>query len=322
MAPRSHEQAIGILSKQSDTQGIVVLGAPRSGTTLLRRLLDAHPHISNPPESFLLSACARFLHEDQFPGNPAIGVLTGLGFLGFEADDVITRLREFAFSFQREHAARAGKRRWVEKTAFDIFHLHAIERLTAGHVQYLCMRRHGLDVVCSLDELVGKTGGYVREIHEYIQRHQSPLDAYAHIWMDADQSLSRFLERHPDDALEVRYESLVDAPEDTLDRIGAFLDETWSPAYVEAALSSRDGVGFGDWKTYGRPSIDKASVDRWRALPRATLDHLARLMNPTLEAAGYTPVDPADEPTSEEAKRRLEVAMMLQGMKKGEPPPD
>ncbi|MCA9663328.1 MAG: sulfotransferase, partial [Myxococcales bacterium] len=32
--------------------GIIVLGAPRSGTTLLRRLLDAHPNIACPPETY------------------------------------------------------------------------------------------------------------------------------------------------------------------------------------------------------------------------------------------------------------------------------
>ncbi|HEY4117191.1 MAG TPA: sulfotransferase [Byssovorax sp.] len=31
-------------------EGAVILGPPRSGTTLLRRLVDAHPNLSCPPE--------------------------------------------------------------------------------------------------------------------------------------------------------------------------------------------------------------------------------------------------------------------------------
>ena len=42
---------------------VVLLGFPRSGTTLLSRLLDAHPEISCPPETHLLSAASRFLSE-------------------------------------------------------------------------------------------------------------------------------------------------------------------------------------------------------------------------------------------------------------------
>ena len=41
--------------------GIIILGCPRSGTTLLRRLFDAHPNIAAPGESYLLTAAARFL---------------------------------------------------------------------------------------------------------------------------------------------------------------------------------------------------------------------------------------------------------------------
>ena len=63
-------------------QGIVILGMPRSGTTLLRRLLDVHPAICCPPETNLLGAAARFLREETFAGGMAIGVLSGLSFAG------------------------------------------------------------------------------------------------------------------------------------------------------------------------------------------------------------------------------------------------
>ena len=56
--------------------GIVVLGTPRSGTTLLRRLLDAHPNIACPPETYVLSGAARFLHEETFAQGLKIGTLS------------------------------------------------------------------------------------------------------------------------------------------------------------------------------------------------------------------------------------------------------
>ena len=45
-------------------KGVIILGCPRSGTTLLRRLLDSHPDLSCPGETFLFRGAARFLKED------------------------------------------------------------------------------------------------------------------------------------------------------------------------------------------------------------------------------------------------------------------
>jgi len=38
----------------------VVIGAPRSGTTMLRLMLDAHPDLAIPPETGFLSELSSF----------------------------------------------------------------------------------------------------------------------------------------------------------------------------------------------------------------------------------------------------------------------
>ena len=126
--------------------GIVILGAPRSGTTLLRRLVDAHPNIACPGETNVLAACGRFLRSERIVEGVRIGVLDGLGYAGFSRDEVLTRLRDFAFSFHREYATRQGKARWASKTAFDAFYLEEIEQLCGDHVHFVCIQRHGLPV--------------------------------------------------------------------------------------------------------------------------------------------------------------------------------
>lgn len=296
-------------------EGIIVLGTPRSGTTLLRRLLDAHPNIACPGETNLLSACARFLHSESIAEGVDIGVVGGLSYAGFPEDEVLRRLREFAFDFHREHARREGKRRWAEKTAFDAFHLANIERLVGNHADFICVQRHGLDVACSLHELCEKNGGYLSELHEYIKQYSKPLEAFARAWVDLTNALADFAERHKDNAIVVKYEDLAADPEAQMRRVVEFIGEPWTENLVAEALQRKSGVGLGDWKTYGKQQVDTTSIGRWQNLSRATINALGRIVNDTLIRCGYEPVETGEQRSDEEARRRYELGLMLQAAK-------
>ena len=290
----------------------MVLGAPRSGTTLLRRLIDAHPSIACPGETNVLTSCGRFLRTEWIAEGVRIGVLDGLGYTGFSRDDVLTRLREFAFSFHREFATRQGKPRWASKTAFDAFYVEEIEQLCGDHAYFVCIQRHGLDVACSIEELCDKNGVYLKELHEYIIRYRAPLEAFAHTWVDLAQSIDAFARRHPDNALLVSYEDLVAQTDTTMARIMEFVGERWDPSQVERALQNRGALGLGDWKTYGRTAVDSGSIGRWRELSRETISRLGAICNPTLVQCGYEPVDVEAAPSADEARRRYEVGLLVQ----------
>lgn len=301
--------------------GIVILGTPRSGTTLLRRILDAHSRIACPPETYVLSAAARFLHEERFAQGLRIGVLVGLSYAGLSEDEVLERLRAFAFGLLGEHAARQKKARWAEKTAFDAFHVPAIRRLLQGHVKFVCVHRHGLDVACSIKDLTEKTGGYVDELHAYVRRHPEPLEAFAHAWADTSRDIADLVDEDPN-AMDIRYEELVRQPEASVRAILEFLGEPWEEGLIERALGSAGRVGFGDWKTYARKDIDAASVGRWRTLPKPSIDRLATICGPMLERLGYPAVE-ASDPDDADARRRYELGLLVNRMmaqKQSKPP--
>lgn len=302
-------------SKQKKPQGIVILGCPRSGTTLLRRILGAHPNIAAPGETYLLSAGARFLSSDPSIDGMQVGVINGLGFLGVEEEDLTARLRAFIFGFLDDYAAREGKTRWVEKTAIDAFHVDGIDRICGANAQFLCVTRHGLDVVCSIEEWCQKSGSYPRELHEYIRQHSQPLVAFAHAWVDATNALLDFAERRNETALKVRYEDLIAEPNACVQTLMGFLDEAAPDDLLETALSDTDARGFSDWKTFSKSSIENSSVNRWRRLPRATLQELAAIVNPTLERCGYDPLSVKFEDTDANARRRYETGLKLQSLK-------
>lgn len=297
-------------------EGIVVLGCPRSGTTLLRRLLDAHPAIAAPGETYLLTSAARFLEGERMVDGLEVGVLNGLGFLGFDRQAVIDRLRDFVFAFRRDHAAREGKRLWLEKTAVDAFHLDAITRLCGDRVQFVCVVRHGLDVVCSMQDWVAKSQAYPAELHRYVRETPRPLEAFARAWADATDAVGRFAEANPQQALLIRYEDLVADPDAAMARVLAAVGETFDPAAMGAALSATDSKGFSDWKTFSRGSVDAASVGRWkRALSRESAGWLADLVNPMLDRHGYETIAGPVGRGDDDLRRRYAMGLALQRAK-------
>jgi hypothetical protein len=102
-------------------------------------------------------------------------------------------------------------------------------------------------------------------------------------------------------------------------RIMAFLGETWQPELLAQGLGKRDDVGLGDWKTYGRQRVDASSVGRRRELSRDTLSRLGAICNPTLRACGYDPIAVDEDPDSATAKRRYQLGLQLQGLRKTPP---
>lgn len=296
---------------ERDYEGLVVLGSPRSGTTLMRRLLNAHPTFACPPETSLLSAAARFLREETFRGGLAFGVVPGLEFSGFSEAQVLERLRGFAFGFLREIATRQGKSRWAEKTATDIFHLDAIDRLCGDQCRFLGVVRHPLDVICSTKELADQMGMYLPELHEYVVRFPSPHEAFAHAWNDANRRLLDFSRRRPDACRLIRYEDLTADPEAEMAKVCEFLGEpTDVPQLLQAAFAGDGGTGLGDWKTLRTRKVEATSVGRWKELSAWTLQRLVPVVDATMRELGYDPseVMPGSSPATDQATRWLHPA--------------
>jgi protein-tyrosine sulfotransferase len=293
-------------------EGIVVLGSPRSGTTLLRRLLNAHPRICCPPETNLLSACARFLHEEPSSQGLQIGVTGGLAFSGIAPARVLESLSALATGFFREIASASGKPRWAEKTAFDVFHIDAIEALLGERCRYICVCRDGLDTVCSIKELCDEMDRYLPELHEYLRVHASPLEAIAHAWVDVNTRLLRFAGDHPSSCCWIRYENVVANPVAELDRLFQFLDE---PADAESVLRTAFAggvsVGLGDWKTYEAGTVSAGSVGRSGQLPPDVFARLSEIVTPTMVRLGYPRPSTSSIPPADEARRRYRAMKMV-----------
>lgn len=288
---------------------IIIFGCPRSGTTLVRRLLNAHPHIHCAGESFLLRAAVRFLSGETVAEGINYGPIGGLGALGIPKEELKERLRQFVFQFHAEIAERDGKSRFAIKTAVDSFYIPQIVDLFRGHAQFLCIIRHGMDVAASLREFTQIMEGPIEELLPYINQYRRVMPAYAAAWAKVTSDIVDAAETYPSDVLAVRYEDLISRPEEVLNDLFVFLGEPCKPTELLAhAFKPSEVSGLGDYKTFETKGLVKESIDRWRELPERVQAEMAGIVNPLLERLGYDAVTVSR--ASADAMRMHELAMM------------
>jgi sulfotransferase family protein len=212
-----------------------IVGVPRSGTTLLRLMLDAHPMLAIPAESgLLLSIVGR---------PPSGGPISPLELhrlavrsptwadSGLDQDEYLARLvslHPFSVSggvraFYRLYSERSGKPRWGDKTPNNIERMAPIS-LIIPEARFVHIIRDGRDVALSLRDKIFSPG-----------RDMSTL---ARFWMERITNARRDAEQDVP-YLEIRFEELVLEPEACLRRICDFIDLDYSSSMLTYHLSAR-----------------------------------------------------------------------------------
>ena len=199
----------------------IIIGAPRSGTTLLRFMLDAHPDLAIPPETGFLVPCAQQAGpetalEDFFR------TVTGYppeapGWPDFQipAESFLARLKRLApftvadgiRAFYELYAARFGKSRWGDKTPLYCMHARSIAALLP-EAHFVHLIRDGRDVALSLRPMWFAPG-----------RDIETLAAYWRECVTTGRQQGRACRHY----LEVRYDRLIENSREVLADICEFL---------------------------------------------------------------------------------------------------
>ena len=205
-----------------------IVGCPRSGTTLLQVLMDAHPDISIPPESHIFARFSEIfdnygdLRQDSnlrlFVKDILNDEQIKLWGLEISVSAFCSQLHErsvrgvISLLFEL-YAEREGKTKWGDKTPQHAIYLKEIKRLFP-EAKIIHLIRDGRDVAESLSRiLIGP-----KSIYGMAQR-----------WRKYILSCQEFKNNiNSDDFLEVHYENLVKNPEKELSKIFDFLGEDYS----------------------------------------------------------------------------------------------
>ena len=137
-----------------------VVGMNRSGTTLLRMMLDAHPELTIPPETHFVPDLIQATKRRGATPEDAMGAIAShreWGDFGFSDEEMLARLRALprlepgpaVRSFYEAYAERAGKPRWGEKTPNYVSKMRQIQRFLP-EARFVHVIRDGRDVALSV----------------------------------------------------------------------------------------------------------------------------------------------------------------------------
>ncbi len=256
-------------SSPAGSQPVFVVGFPRSGTTLLEQMLDAHPGFRSMDERAFIHDLieAMEMAGQHYPGDLA-------NLTASEAD----QLRAVYFRRVAQVVPDLGSRRLVDKNPLNMLCLPMIMRLFPQARVILCLR-HPCDVLLSC----------------YMQSFRSPafmvlcssLQRLANGYVQAFEHWQTHVEVLAPQVLEWRYESVVGSFDANLARLGKFLDlEDPSPMarFAEHARDKR----FISTPSYAQVTqgISSKAVNRWHAY-RKMFEPVLPILLPVMQRLGY-----------------------------------
>jgi LPS sulfotransferase NodH len=270
---------------------IIVVGCPRSGTTMLQLMLHAHGRIAIPPETrFLLTAYwqrsefgdlgraeNRYRLARWIVDRPA----TRFTDLGLDGERIVREITAGPGTLGsalgvvfRAYARRFGKPRWGDKRPAYLQNLDVILRLFPN-AQIINVVRDGRACVASL-----------REMSWHSEDLYGTIAAWARAVDDARRAARR-LDRSQWHQL--RYEDLVADPHTVLSAVCDFLGEDYDPAMASpSALAEVAVPKFKTWHRRTHEPVTTQRVESWQQrLSAAEIAFCEAALGSRLREYGY-----------------------------------
>ncbi len=241
-----------------DDRLLFLISSPRSGSTLLERMLASHPAIHGRAEPHLIPPLAHlgyYARVEKAPYDPFITHEASRAFVGDlpggEAD-YLDALRACTDLLYGRMLDASGRKIFLDKTPANALVLPFLVKLYP-RARYLVLTRHPAAIFTSYAD------SFFDGDVEVANRHNPILDRYV-------PAIATFLRAKPAPLVHLRYEDLVADPEAWMRRVLDFLGLAFEPAIIEYGREgvARAGEGLGDpigVARHTRPVTE--SVDRW-----------------------------------------------------------
>lgn len=279
---------------------VFVLCGGRSGSTLLRFVLDAHPDLACPPETNVPTLCGQLANVwSLIEGAP---LSANRGDEPPEIPDAaIAGVRETMDRMVGSYLARRGKKRYCDKSLGTASYSYLMTRVWP-EAKFICLFRHPMDVIASgMEACPWGLNGY--GFDPYIaETPGNAVFALARFWVDTVGPILVTEQQWPERCHRVRYEDMVEDPQAVADALFEFLGVAPVPG-IAAKIFARERERFGpaDYKIWHTSAISTESVGRGWTVPAGLIGPLVReQMNMFCGKLGYLAISDgwgsADQP--------------------------
>jgi len=245
-----------MISETVDTRvaPVFIGGAGRSGTTLLRVMLDSHPYISCGPEMKVLPLICKFQTELKS------GFAEFLNSYQVSDEKIDLLFRDLINGLFSSHLQANGKRRWAEKTPHNLLYIRQLSRIFP-EARFVHVLRDGRDVAASLVEMqwfdikskqkiwytenIRNAAIYWKEIVSGIRK--AAVDAG--VW-------GRYAE--------LRYEDMIVDPKENLEELMNFLGEEWDDRLLDYYNQVHELPEGESSSPQVKKSLYTSSIGRWK----------------------------------------------------------
>lgn len=233
----------------SDHLPVIIGGFYRSGTSLLRRLLDSHPSFYCGPElKFFKDFYGDFLSDPLSHARFFSSART----MGLEESEL---LEIFGRAFIKSHeraAEKYGKKRWADKNPENVLYLEQWNHLLQGQFVFVHMVRNPLDALSSLNE-IGFEKAVPKSFEAKIALYENFLTAAAD-----------FERGNAEKSLQVRYEDLVEQPDAVMRNLLTSLGEPFDAEIFDLFYRPERLAGIEDPKVHRTRQVHSDGVGRWK----------------------------------------------------------